>query len=87
MPGVATNPYQKVVLALSKGAKDCTPLERLAAATSLQPGEVVLILLVCLLVFGVLGLYNYYTVTLLSALYPIYMSFKVSHEYNLGTAS
>lgn len=77
MPGVSVNPYQRVVILLSKDVKDCTPLERLALAMSLQPGEVVLLLLLCLLVFGLLGFYNHYSVTFVASLYPAYMGWKV----------
>jgi hypothetical protein len=79
MPSVTSGPYQRVVLGLSRDVRDCTPIERLALMMSIQPGEVVLMLVVCLIVFGLLGLYSHYTVTLLASLYPIYMSFKVQY--------
>jgi predicted ABC-type exoprotein transport system permease subunit len=64
-------------MTLSKDVKDCTPIERLARTISLQPGEVVLMIFVCLIVFAIMGFYNHYSVTLIGAIYPIYMSFKV----------
>lgn len=77
MPAGEGTPYRRIIDTLNRDVRDCTPLERLALSVSLQPGEVALLVMLSLLIFGLLGLYTHYTVTLLASLYPGYMSLKV----------
>jgi len=82
MSAGANGPYQQLVVALNKDIRDFTPVERLALTISVQPGEVVLMLMAGLLVLGLLSLYNHYTVMLLASLYAGYMSLKVLRFQN-----
>lgn len=77
MPGVQTNPYGQIVIALNKDMKDCTPIERLARSLNIQPADIVVMWIITLIVFGIIDLYTHFLVTLLGAIYPAYMTFKV----------
>lgn len=75
MQKIRRNPsVRKTVSYFNDFVRDYTPFVRLAHSMSIEPGELFIIEVIGLVVLGLIGFYDCYTVTLFSSIRPAYMS-------------